>query len=75
MTAGTFEVGETVKGRVGVRGLGSTPKFSPTISFRVNQSNHRRGDYNSQTKFIRTIHMFPVVLFLPTIHLHPPLLM
>ena len=47
MTAGTFEVGETVKGRVGVRGLGSTPKFSPTISFRVAQSNHRRGDYNS----------------------------
>lgn len=51
MSSGTFEVGETVVGRVISTGLGEV--FSPTIpriSFRVADSNHREGPYNSPTK-------------------------
>ena len=51
MSSGTFQVGETVQGRVINTGLGEEGKdTSPSINFRVAQSNHRRGDYNSPTE-------------------------
>jgi len=51
MSSGTFQVGETVQGRVIDKGLGEEGKdTNPSINFRVAQSNHRRGDYNSPTE-------------------------
>ena len=51
MSSGTFQVGETVQGRVINKGLGEEGKdTNPSINFRVAQSNHRRGDYNSPTE-------------------------
>ena len=52
MTSGTFEIGETVVGRMITTGL-ATPISSDVkafIKFRVAQSNHREGPYNSPTK-------------------------
>ena len=51
MQSGVFEVGETVSGRVISTGLVEmTRNTDPTINFRVAQSNHRRGDYDSPTQ-------------------------
>ena len=51
MKSGVFQVGETVQGRVITRGLGDEGRDTdPRINFRVAQSNHRRGDYNSPTE-------------------------
>jgi len=51
MSSGTFVVGETVEGRVIDKGLGEEGKdTNPRIDFRVAQSNHRRGDYDSPTE-------------------------
>ena len=51
MSSGTFQVGETVQGRVIDKGLGEEGKdTNPSINFRVAQSNHRRGDYDSPTE-------------------------
>lgn len=51
MSSGTFQVGETVQGRVITTGLGEEGKdTNPSINFRVAQSNHRRGDYNAPTE-------------------------
>ena len=44
MTSGTFEVGEKV---VGTTSTGTSADTERSIRFRVAQSNHRRGDYNS----------------------------
>ena len=50
MTRGTFQVGETVFGRVLTTGRDQINTTSaPRISFRVAQSNHREGPYNSPT--------------------------
>jgi len=51
MSSGVFQIGETVQGRVITTGLGEEGKdTNPSINFRVAQSNHRRGDYNSPTE-------------------------
>ena len=51
MESGVFEVGETVFGRVISTGLVETTRNTdPTINFRVAQSNHRQGDYDSPTQ-------------------------
>ena len=51
MSSGTFQIGETVQGRVIDKGLGEEGKdTNPSINFRVAQSNHRRGDYDSPTE-------------------------
>ena len=48
MISGVFEVGETVLGASNAIGLGDDLfDESPTISFRVAQSNHKEGPYNS----------------------------
>jgi hypothetical protein len=48
MVSGTFEVGETVDGSVQVTGLGADlQEFLPSISFRVAQSNHRTGPFDT----------------------------
>ena len=51
MIGGTFQVGETVIGRVQITGLGDD-RFdaTPSIRFRVAQSNHREGEYDLPTK-------------------------
>jgi hypothetical protein len=50
--SGTFEVGETVVGTLNETGLGPSQISDGTtrISFRVAQSNHKEGPYNSPTK-------------------------
>ena len=54
MTRGTFQIGETVVGRMVNTGLGPTDRGTvPTISFRVSQSNHREGPYNAPTAVFR----------------------
>ena len=51
MTSGTFQVGETVEGRMNRTGLAEeSNETSPKITFRVAQINHREGPYNSPTK-------------------------
>jgi hypothetical protein len=51
MTSGTFEIGETVEGRTLSIGLSEEGKNTdPKIDFRVAQSNHRKGDYDSPTQ-------------------------
>jgi hypothetical protein len=48
MISGVFEVGETVTGVVNQIGLGpNLIDETPKISFRVSQSNHKEGPYNS----------------------------
>ena len=52
MTSGTFQVSETVTGHMPSSGLGS-PTSTTTrakITFRVAQSNHKEGDYNSPSR-------------------------
>ena len=52
MTSGTFQVGETVVGEMQRTGLAelNRPDTTPSIRFRVAQSNHREGPYDSPTK-------------------------
>lgn len=52
MTSGTFEIGETVTGEVITTGLESpiSPETNPSIRFRVAQSNHKEGPYDSPLK-------------------------
>ena len=51
MTSGTFEVGETVEGRVIRTGLAEEKTdTTASITFRVAQSNHREGPYDAPTK-------------------------
>ena len=51
MTSGTFQVGETVEGKIIQTGLAEeSNETSPKITFRVAQINHREGPYNSPTK-------------------------
>ena len=51
MTSGTFQVGETVEGRMNRTGLAEeSNETSPKITFRVAQINHREGPYNGPTK-------------------------
>ena len=49
MISGVFEVGETVTGTIQAIGLGPTVinEASPRITFRVAQSDHKEGPYNS----------------------------
>ena len=50
MTSGTFQVGENVIGRVINTGLNpDLTDGTPRISFRVAQSNHKEGPYNTPT--------------------------
>ena len=54
MTSGSFQVGETVKGRMNNTGLSQITNDSiAEIQFRVAQSNHREGPYNVPTKTFR----------------------
>jgi len=51
MTSGTFQVGETVRGVMLRTGLSEElSETSARITFRVAQSNHREGPYDSPTK-------------------------
>jgi hypothetical protein len=51
MISGVFEVGETVIGRIQSTGLGpDLSNESPKITFRVSQSNHKEGPYDSPNK-------------------------
>jgi hypothetical protein len=52
MISGVFEVGETIVGSLEQTGLGPSPlnDSSARITFRVAQSNHKEGPYNSPTK-------------------------
>jgi hypothetical protein len=52
MISGVFEVGETVIGRIQATGLGPNviDESIPRITFRVSQSNHKEGPYNSPSK-------------------------
>ena len=50
MKSGTFQVGESVEGRILTIGLSEEGKNTdPQIDFRVAKSKHRKGDYDSQT--------------------------
>ena len=54
MTSGTFQVGETVVGRMVDTGLGPVERANrPRITFRVAQSNHREGEYNAPDQVFR----------------------
>ncbi len=57
MTSGTFQVGETVIGRMEDIGFRPVPSELvgeiPRISFRVAQSNHREGEYNAPERVFR----------------------
>ena len=51
MTSGTFSVGETVTGQVLQTGVGEANTDSTaSITFRVAQSNHKEGPYDTPTK-------------------------
>ncbi len=50
MTSGTFQVGETVVGKMPGAGLPEEGTDSSAIRFRVAQSNHRVGPYNAPTE-------------------------
>ena len=51
MVSGTFQVGEKIVGIMPLTGLGpSSPKTSPSITFRAAQINHKEGPYNIPTK-------------------------
>jgi hypothetical protein len=49
MISGVFQVGEKVIGKTQQTGLGpnTNPSSAASISFRVAQSNHKEGPYNS----------------------------
>jgi hypothetical protein len=53
--SGAFQVGETVIGTLNQTGLGPSQinDATPRISFRVAQSNHKEGPYNSPTNVFR----------------------
>ena len=54
MTSGTFQVGETVVGRMVDTGLGPVERANrPRITLRVAQSNHREGEYNAPDQVFR----------------------
>ena len=54
MTSGTFQIGETVIGRMVDTGLGPVDTGRrPRITFRVAQSNHREGEYNAPDQVFR----------------------
>ena len=54
MTSGTFQVGETVVGRMVDTGLGPVDRANrPRITLRVAQSNHREGEYNAPDQVFR----------------------
>ena len=54
MTSGTFQIGETVVGRMVDTGLGPVETGKrPRITFRVSQSNHREGEYNAPDQVFR----------------------
>ena len=54
MTSGTFQIGETVIGRMVDTGLGPVETGRrPRITFRVAQSNHREGEYNAPDQVFR----------------------
>ena len=57
MTSGTFQVGETVIGRMVRPGLAPVARMdtrqTPRITFRVAQSNHREGEYNAPDQVFR----------------------
>ena len=73
MSSGTFQVGETVQGRVINKGLGEEGKdTNPSINFRVAQSNHRRVIITLQQRFIQIILMLMAELFPKFILLHRP---
>ncbi len=50
MTSGTFQVGETVIGKMPGSGIPAEGTDKPAIKFRVAQSNHRAGPYNAPTE-------------------------
>ena len=50
MTSGTFQVGETVVGRMPGSGIPAEGTDVPAIRFRVAQANHRSGPYNAPTE-------------------------
>ena len=50
MTAGSFQVGETVTGTMQGSGIPAEGADVPGIKFRVAQANHRTGPYNSPTE-------------------------
>jgi len=50
MQSGTFQVGETVVGKLPGAGLPEEGTDNPAIKFRVAQSNHRAGPYNAPTE-------------------------
>jgi hypothetical protein len=51
MVSGTFQVGETVTGRMRSTSLGPISDTSPTITFRVASSNHKYGPYDNSNDF------------------------
>jgi len=54
MVSGTFQVGETIIGRVRDTGLGpDVSQARPSITFRVAQQNHKEGPYDSPEKVYR----------------------
>ena len=53
MISGTFQVGETIEGRVIRTGLSDPTSEAPRITFRAAQLNHREGAYDSPTKTFR----------------------
>ena len=54
MAFGTFQIGETVVGRMVATGLGPVERGrKPRITFRVSQSNHREGEYNAPDQVFR----------------------
>jgi len=50
MSAGSFQVGETVTGTMQGSGIPAEGTDVPAIKFRVAQANHRTGPYNSPTE-------------------------
>jgi hypothetical protein len=57
MTSGTFQIGETVIGRMTTPGLAPVARRlvgeEPRITFRVAQANHREGEYNAPNQVFR----------------------
>ena len=54
MQSGVFQVGETVVGRIrSANNAETNTEASPGITFRVAQSNHREGPFNSPTRVFR----------------------
>ena len=54
MISGTFDVGETIVGTVRNAGTGPVNPNSPRITFRVAQSNHKEGPYDSPDRVYRS---------------------